>query len=525
MDAVRQFSAEQGYEVCEPYVCVDDGRSGYTLDRPGLDRLRDGAVAQAFEGVVALCPDRLSRKYAYQVLIIEELERFGVKIIFVKQPPAEDHESRLLVQIQGVIAEYERGKITDRMRRGKIFRARQGDVICWSAPYGYRRVPRRDGVPAHLEIAPAQAAHVRSIFQLHTEDRLTMRQIIKRLAERGIAPPHGRSEWWGTSTIKNILHNEAYSGTFYYNQTERNNGGIQQGHGARHRPPKRRQRPRQEWIAIQVPHIVDRETFQLSQSLHAPNSQFSPRHLKEERYLLRYLVRCGKCGRSLLCASPSHSCHYYRCPKRDIIIARGPQLVCPQQHIRSDELDRFVWSEVCRHLKNPELLLDALQRAGSGEGSEKLALQQANLVNKRIQLLSKERERLLDAYQFGALLPDEFRKRHKAIQDQVAGLKREQDQMEKNQRALEDRGRVLDCLEQLTARISERLDNAPFPVRQEIVRAVVEKVSVQDWRVEVYFKIPLPPSVRTDSETGHFKNTPMSGKFDLRSLHCFRRGL
>jgi len=219
LDALRRFAREQGHEIVEAYVCVDDGYSGTRLDRPGLDRLRDGAEAGAFEAVLILCPDRLARKYAYQMLILEEFERFAVRALFLEQPPSEDPHARLLVQIQGAIAEYERMKITERYRRGKLFRARQGEIIFWKVPYGYRRVPRRDGVPAHLEIAEPEAQVVRQIFAWHVDDGLSVRQIALRLTESAHPTATGRTRW-GPSTVGRLLRNEAYIGTMYFNRHE-----------------------------------------------------------------------------------------------------------------------------------------------------------------------------------------------------------------------------------------------------------------------------------------------------------------
>src|SRR3989454_3546430 len=195
LDALRRFALKHHHDVVDAYACVDDGYSGTRLDRPGLDRLRDGAEAGAFEAALILCPDRLARKYAYQVVILEELERYGVRVIFLEQPPSDDPHARLLTQIQGAIAEYERMKITERYRRGKLFRARQGEVIFWKVPYGYRRVPRRDAVPAHLEISEAEAQVVRQIFSWHVHERLSVRQIALRLTESPHLTATGRQRW------------------------------------------------------------------------------------------------------------------------------------------------------------------------------------------------------------------------------------------------------------------------------------------------------------------------------------------
>jgi site-specific DNA recombinase len=148
--AFRRHAGKEGFAIADDFVCLDDGVSGARLDRPGLDRLRDGAEAGRFDSVLVLSPDRLSRKYAYLILILEEFERLGVPILFLEQPPADDPHSSLLIQIQGAVAEYERAKITERHRRGKLHRARQGEIFWNSVPLGYQRVPRRDGVPAHV---------------------------------------------------------------------------------------------------------------------------------------------------------------------------------------------------------------------------------------------------------------------------------------------------------------------------------------------------------------------------------------
>lgn len=175
LETLRAYAHERGMSICEDYVCVDDGYSGTRLDRPGLDRLRDGAALGAFEAVLVLCPDRLARKYAYQVLIVEELDRLGVAVRFLESPPPTDPHAQLLVQIQGVIAEYERAKITERYRRGKLFRLRQGEAILWRVPYGYRRVLRQGSVPPYIEIDEEAATWVRQIFHWHVDEHLTLR--------------------------------------------------------------------------------------------------------------------------------------------------------------------------------------------------------------------------------------------------------------------------------------------------------------------------------------------------------------
>ena len=137
LEALKRRIAEDGFE-CDVELCfVDDGYSGSSLIRPCLDRLRDQAAAGAIDRLYVLSPDRLSRKYAYQVVIVEELVRFGVGVVFLNNPLGEDPEENLLLQVQGMIAEYERAKIMERSRRGKQHAARRGSVSVFSgAPMG-----------------------------------------------------------------------------------------------------------------------------------------------------------------------------------------------------------------------------------------------------------------------------------------------------------------------------------------------------------------------------------------------------
>ena len=124
----------------------DEGFSGATLTRPALERLRDRAAEGAFEVLLCHAPDRLARRYAYQVLLLEEFQRVGVEVCFAKEPERDaTPEDELLRQFQGMIAEYERAQIRERTRRGKLHRARTGhQAVLSCAPYGYRYVKKSE---------------------------------------------------------------------------------------------------------------------------------------------------------------------------------------------------------------------------------------------------------------------------------------------------------------------------------------------------------------------------------------------
>jgi len=254
LEALRAHVTAAGEELVGEYV--DDGLSGARLDRPGLDALRDAAEAGLFETVYCLSPDRLARAYAYQVLVLDELTRFRVTVRFTDAPnlDADDPQARLLTQVQGVIAEYEKAKIAERYRRGKLFRARAGEITTWKAPYGYRRIPRNPSAPAHLQTYEPEAAVVRRIFADHLAGH-TIREICRRLNADGVSSPTGKATW-GHSTVGRLLRNEAYVGRVYYNRTE----SVPDPRPTRRNRQVRR--PREEWIAIPCPRIIDDEAFE-----------------------------------------------------------------------------------------------------------------------------------------------------------------------------------------------------------------------------------------------------------------------
>lgn len=124
--ALCAWAASTDNAVAENHVFRDEGYSGSRLDRPGLDALRDAVRDGAVQQVAVLTPDRLARKYAYQVLLLEEFRRAGVDVVFLQHPISDDPNDQLLLQIQGAIAEYERAVLGERFRRGKMQRARSG---------------------------------------------------------------------------------------------------------------------------------------------------------------------------------------------------------------------------------------------------------------------------------------------------------------------------------------------------------------------------------------------------------------
>ena len=213
-DRVRQ----DDLEVPAEWVFEDEGYSGATLERPGLERVRDLAAEGQIQVVLAYSPDRLSRKYAYQILLMEEFARQGVETVFVKSPQGDSAEDQLLVQFQGMIAEYERAQILERSRRGKRHRAHAGEISVMSnAPYGYRYIRKSDETPAAYIVDEAEADVVRRVYEMYTGQGLSIGEITRRLNTESI--PTRKSARWERSVVWAVLRNPAYRGAACFGKT------------------------------------------------------------------------------------------------------------------------------------------------------------------------------------------------------------------------------------------------------------------------------------------------------------------
>jgi site-specific DNA recombinase len=529
LEAMRAAAEADGHQVIEEFV--DDGYSGARLDRPALDRLRDAAEAGVLDGVLCLCVDRLARAYAYQVLILEELERFGVTVRFLEGPaPSDDPQATLLIQMQGVIAEYEKAKIAERYRRGKLYRARAGEIPFWKTSYGYRRVVPAGGGPSRIEIFESEAQVVREIFSAYVERGLSVRQIAFELRDRGIPSPTGKPQW-GTSTIDRLLRNEAYIGTVYYNRHERIDGG------SRGRKTRHRERPREEWIPIPVPAIIDRDTFDRVSHISHENFRLNPRGAAPDAWLLRGLIQCGHCHVSCNCHSSygrkGTLSRYYYCRNHDLLRAGSEDRLCPERDIRANELDQYVFGQVRQALLDPQQLLAGERAVLAGPPDEnELITGQLKRLATAIDAKQGERARLLDAYQAGLLDLTELTRRTSALTARRDQLAREKDTLTTRSAELATQNRLRHRLAGFSERIAASLDDLDFEGRQRLLRLVVEKVRVSGWRVEIHLKIPLPDESAPDDDgppgpdrpkPGPAGPRPLSTDKGLRSVHADHR--
>ncbi|HEU5315870.1 MAG TPA: recombinase family protein, partial [Chloroflexota bacterium] len=388
LERLRSYAAQHGWVLPDERVFRDDGHSGARLDRPALDRLRDAVASGRVDVVLVTGPDRLARRYAYQVWLLEEFERAGCLVVFLERPPTGDPQDALVIQIRGAVAEYERTVIADRMRRGRLAALRAGRLLPWSTPpYGYCLDPTHPRDPAGVRVDEDAAAVVRRMFAWYVEEGLTLYGVAQRLVTERVPTPSG-GPYWNPSSVRKILTNRTYAGTAYGNQKQM--VPAKRRHPLVGREPKTeggescRLRPPEDWIPVAVPAIVSAERFAQAQERVARNRQWATRNTRGE-YLLRRLLSCRRCGLALNVWN-NGTYAYYRCKGMDVLINRHRPEPCRARQLATARLDALVWADLCALLAEPAVLEDALRRARKGwlSGDER-AVRRDDLQHRRVQ--------------------------------------------------------------------------------------------------------------------------------------------
>ena len=515
-EALIAFAQSHDYDVTQDLIFEDEGYTGASLERPGLERVRDLAAEGRIEAVLVYEPDRLSRKYAYQVLLMEELVRNGVETVFVKAPAMATPEDRLVVQFQGMIAEYERAQILERSRRGKRHRARCGEVsILGGAPYGYRYHKKMLDRDAWYEVIEPQASVVRDVYRYYTVGHISIGAITRKLNERAVPTRSGGARW-ERSTVWGMLRNPAYKGKACFGKTQvaprqrvtrplRLRGGVANRNSANH------ERPREDWIEIPVPAIVSEETFALAGERLETNKIHSPRRTRVPS-VVQGLVSCSKCSYAMSRTSTRTSArmlYYYRCLGSDSWRHRnGP--VCDNRPVRQDLLEEVVWNEIVRLLENPALIQGEIDRRLAAARTSDPNQRRQKDLGRHLTRIRNSIERLVNAYQETLITLDELRERIPELRRQEKAVHSELLSVADHAQDQETYLRLTETLATFLAQLRSSAETMDVAARQRIVQLLVKEVLVGDDTIVIRHSIPVtgrsqsgdPGSPKPDSENG-----------------------
>jgi len=500
LSMLRERIKADGYQV-EPALCfVDDGVSGTTLVRPGLERLRDQAAAGAVDRLYILAPDRLARRHAHQMVLVEELQACRVAVVFVNRPLGTTPEDQLLLQVQGVIAEYERAKILERTRRGRLHAARLGQVsVLAQAPYGFRYQDKHSGGGrAAYEVVEEEARVVRQIFAWLGQDGCSLREVARRLEKLGVLTRRGLSRW-NPATIRQMVKNPAYRGQAAYGKTQL--GERQRLRPKRGQPqvPRRllvpKQRPVSARIPIPVPAVVDADLFALVQERLEENRCRLRQRQTGPSHFLQGLAVCGVCGYAIYGINRygrGKVRSYYRCFGRDGSRFSGQSRCtnCPQP---TQDLDAVVWNDICLLLCEPGRLREEFERRQQNPYADQA---QNDRLRVAIVKVKQSISRLIDAYTAGFVEASDFEPRITRLKERLAKLNGELNGLVQEVQHKEELRLVFGRFEDFAEQINENLAAADWKHRREILRALVKRVEVVNETINIVYKVPDHPFVK-----------------------------
>lgn len=470
---LRSYATQMNVQIVAELI--DDGYSGADLGRPALTSLRDLVRQKRVSTVIVHDPDRLARKLVHQLLLTDEFERAGVRVEFVTTPAPDNMEGRLLLNVRGVIAEYEREKIRERTMRGRREKARQGLIVGGRRPYGYRLV---DG---KYQIDEEEGQQVRSIYRWLVDDSLSIRKIVERLNDSG-QKPH-TSARWAKSSISRILRNEMYTGKGYYNRRRR---VEPEGSAAtllrRNKKTRHQWRDASEWIAQAVPAIVTDELFAAAQRKLKENSAHCSGRPPKTVYLLRGILKCSSCGRKYV-GVPIFGDKYYRCIGRE----RLAQPRCTASHIAAKMVEPFVWEYVVRLLSNPSLLISKL--AGQGTDGHHLREELA-FIEKQLREIRRKEDRLLEALLDEQVTLPGLREKGSELQAIRLRLERQRDELQVHISTTHDQAQLRETVLRYCKVLGSSVAKLDLDARQKFLRALLDEVIVNGNQVTLRGILP-----------------------------------
>jgi site-specific DNA recombinase len=516
--ALRERVAQDGFTLTEELTFIDDGYSGATLIRPGLEQLRDVVALHGLDRLYVHSPDRLARKYAYQVLLLDEFQRANVEVIFLNRALGQGPEDELLLQVQGMVAEYERAKILERSRRGKRYAAQTGQVsVLCGAPYGYRYISKHaGGGQARYEIIPDEARVVCQIFDWVGRQRISIGEVCRRLQQAGEHTRSGKTVW-DRSVVLGILKNPAYQGSAAFGKTQavpmRPKLRLQ-----RDDPPQPRRAvstvtvPKEQWIYIPVPALVSEELFEAVQVQLEENRRRARQRQRGARYLLQGLLVCAQCqyayyGKPVSQKSAKgkqRDYAYYRCIGTDAY-RFGGERICDNLQVRADLLDELVWNEVCDLLAQPQRLEQEYQRRLNtpSRENEELLTTQAQLARVRQGIA-----RLIDSYTEGFIEKQEFEPRIQRLRQRLSSFEDRERQIRLELARQAELRLVIARLEDFAVKVKDGLAEADWLTKRELIRTLVKRVEIGKEEVNVVFRVIPDP----------FDSSPDRGSLQ----HCWR---
>jgi site-specific DNA recombinase len=478
----RAFALNAGWTVID---CISDTASGFSLERPGLDRVRRLVREGAVDVVLCFALDRLSRKQTHVAILVEEAEDYGVKLAFVTECFEDTATGQLLRSVKAFAAELEREKISERTMRGKAQRARAGKIpqATGRGLYGYQYDP----ATGHRTIDPEQARVVQRIFRAFHEGG-SCHGIAVTLNAEDITTLAGSH--WHPLTIRRMLGNESYTGTTIYRRTL-----VEQVRDPRTGKKQRKVTVRNEadWIPIvgATPALISHEVFGRVQAiLDDPDRRL--RGQPSRQYRLRGYVRCLACGTPMVGQTLMRGRYaYYRCRRSYGVQTDG---TCRSRYIAAERLESIVLDEIVKVLADPaRVIAEAERLAGTTQDDGRMGE-----VRRRLEDVEGQQRRLARLYTEGKLPEHILSDESSRLTAERNRLERERAELALTVRPLVDANRIRAALPQVLALVRRYVVEAQDDELNLLLRALDIQVRASAQRVEIAGAVPVVPTTEPE---------------------------
>jgi site-specific DNA recombinase len=489
---LRQRIITDGNTLLDSCEYIDEGWSGAILERPSLDLMRQDAREKKFDILYVYDRGRLARKFVYQEIVIEELTNLDIEFKSLHDINGVTPEEQLMGSVMGIFHEYERMKITERFRIGKLDKVRGGELLGYQAPYGYDYIPIKgkghEKINGRFVINEEEAKVVRMIFEWIAIECVSIKEVIRRLYDQGIPPKKQKRDAWSNGPIHRLLKNETYIGRhFYYKSesviTKNPMAKTQKKYQHRHSMKgSRKTRPREEWLEVLAPQIITPELFEQAKAQIKSNGKLSQR-FKKNPYLFGGLIHCT-CGATRT-GEGQNGHFYYRCIDR--LLKFPKPRTCFESGVNVQVLDTVGWIKLTELMTDPKLLEDQLERYAA---EKKLQLSQSpkkDELRLALKALEQEERRYVKAWGMGTMSETVYTDQMNSLARRRKEYKDQLDRPEEDKLA-KLRGIDLDTI---VEPFKQFLANLSYEDKLFTVRKIVDKVIATKEQVTICGMIPV----------------------------------
>jgi site-specific DNA recombinase len=407
LEKAKELNCSDILEFC------DEGVSGSILERPMLLNALEAMKLHTIDYIICYDPSRLSRNVSHQLILIDNIKKFGTKLVFVRSSYEDSAEGRFQITIMAAVDEYERARLKIRTELGK--RAKANQKILTHSPNIYGYIFDKDSDT--LYINEEQAKVIRMMYDWLLDDKGGPAKISERLNK--LCVPSMRGKEWNRVSVNRILRNYSYTGTIYIRRYDTKDYKLNK-FKKKEEKIKVTERPREQWIGIKIPQIIETTIWEKA-ILILNKSKRANKGGEKQEFILSGLLKCGVCGGTIFGKSTSKSdkgANRYYCCSNKYNYKLSPESRCYSKLYKADELENVIWEKVKPILLNKYEIENILVNSSYNKEEKNSNAQYFN--NKQLLMDAlKEKEKIIMLFQKEIINEKELDKKIENINNKI----------------------------------------------------------------------------------------------------------